>query len=125
MKVRGQWNLILGLFFALLVAVFAVANVSSVTVHYLLGVSEIPLIIVIVGSALLGGLVVGMLGIFRQYKLQWQLKKLEKELTQTKSQLSQYQEKDLSPISITESTEQKEDQLAESTRSEETEKKTP
>ncbi|RXT05811.1 DUF1049 domain-containing protein [Ammoniphilus sp. CFH 90114] len=122
---RGQWNLILGLFFALLVAVFAVANVSSVTVHYLLGVSEIPLIIVIVGSALLGGLVVGMLGIFRQYKLQWQLKKLEKELTQTKSQLSQYQEKDLSPISITESTEQKEDQLAESTRSEETEKKTP
>lgn len=107
---KFQWNLILGLFFALLVAVFAVANVASVTVNYLLGVAEIPLIIVIVGSALLGGLIVGMLGIFRQYKLQWELRKLEKELDKVKAELSDYKEKESSPaLSITEGSQPKEE----------------
>lgn len=77
---RIQWTLILALIFSLIVAIFAVINVNPVTVKFLFGRSEIPLILVIIGSALLGGLVVGLFGILRQYKLQWKVKKLEKDL---------------------------------------------
>jgi len=82
---RFQWNLILGLLFALIVAIFAVVNVDSVRVNYVFGYSEIPLILIILGSALLGGLIVGMFGILRQYRQQRQIKKLEKEIEQLKS----------------------------------------
>lgn len=80
---KAQWNLILGLLFALIVAIFAVVNVDSVRVNYVFGYTELPLILIIFGSALLGGLVVGMFGIFRQYSLQRRIKKLEKELIDT------------------------------------------
>ncbi|WP_134704063.1 lipopolysaccharide assembly protein LapA domain-containing protein [Ammoniphilus sp. YIM 78166] len=99
---KVQWSLILGLLFALLVAVFAVANVAPVTVHYLLGLAEIPLIIVILGSALLGGLVVGLLGIFRQYTLQWEISKLKKEI-------ATWKEKDKTSLSITDTGEKMEE----------------
>lgn len=79
---RFQWNLILGLLFALIVAIFAVVNVDSVRVNYVFGYTEIPLILIILGSALLGGLIVGMFGILRQYRQQRQIKKLEKEIEQ-------------------------------------------
>ncbi len=79
---KFQWNLILGLLFALIVAIFAVVNVDSVRVNFVFGYTEIPLILIILGSALLGGLIVGMFGILRQYKQQRQIKKLEKELEQ-------------------------------------------
>lgn len=82
---RFQWNLILGLLFALIVAIFAVVNVDSVRVNYVFGYTEIPLILIILGSALLGGLIVGMFGILRQYRQQRQIKKLEKEIEQLKS----------------------------------------
>lgn len=78
--VKIQWSLIWGLLFALIVALFAVFNVDGVSINYLFGKTEIPLIIVIIGSALLGGLVVGLFGIVRQYKLQWEIKRLKKEL---------------------------------------------
>lgn len=82
---RFQWNLILGLLFALIVAIFAVVNVDSVRVNYVFGYTEIPLILIILGSALLGGLIVGMFGILRQYRQHRQIKKLEKEIEQLKS----------------------------------------
>ncbi|MEH7237443.1 LapA family protein [Bacillus sp. JJ1562] len=79
---RFQWSLILGLIFALIIAIFAVVNVDSVRVNFVFGYTEIPLILIILGSALLGGLIVGMFGILRQYKQQRQIKKLEKEIEQ-------------------------------------------
>lgn len=82
---RIQWSLILGLIFSLIVAIFAVLNVDPVSVNFLFGYTELPLILIIIGSALLGGLVVGMFGIVRQYKLQWKVRKLEKELEVQKS----------------------------------------
>ncbi|MEH7385697.1 lipopolysaccharide assembly protein LapA domain-containing protein [Bacillus sp. JJ1521] len=82
---RFQWNFILGLFFALIVAIFAVVNVDSVRVNFVFGYTEIPLILIILGSALLGGLIVGMFGILRQYKQQRHIKKLEKEIEQLKA----------------------------------------
>lgn len=78
---RLQWSLILGLIFALLTAVFAVINVDPVQVNFGFDVVSIPLILVILGCALIGGVIVGSYGIFRQYKLQKQIKALNAELS--------------------------------------------
>lgn len=77
---RIQWSLIAGLIFALLTAIFAVINVDPVQVNFGFDVVNIPLILVILGCALIGGIIVGSYGIFRQYKLQKQIKGLTAEL---------------------------------------------
>ncbi|WP_421380110.1 LapA family protein [Bacillus salacetis] len=76
---KFQWNLILGLIFALVVAIFAVINVDPVKVNYLFGESEWPLILVIIGSVLMGGLIVGSVGLFRLFVVQRKVKSLQKE----------------------------------------------
>lgn len=75
-----QWSLIAGLIFALLTALFAVINVDPVQVNFGFDIVSIPLILVILGCALIGGIIVGSYGIFRQYKLQRQIKGLTAEL---------------------------------------------
>ncbi|MCM3671665.1 lipopolysaccharide assembly protein LapA domain-containing protein [Mesobacillus maritimus] len=86
-----QWNLILALIFALIVAIFAVVNVDPVRVDYMFGTSEIPLILIILGSALLGGLIVGSIGLFRNFMLQRKLKQLINEKEQLERQLEELQ----------------------------------
>ncbi|WP_102345443.1 LapA family protein [Bacillus sp. Marseille-P3661] len=76
---RIQWNLLLALMFALIIAIFAVVNVESVKVQYVFGTTELPLIIVIIGSALAGGIFVGSVGLFRLFLLGRQLKASQKE----------------------------------------------
>lgn len=55
-------------------------NVDPVPVNFGFDFVSIPLILVILGCALIGGVVVGSYGIFRQYKLQKQIKSLNAEL---------------------------------------------
>ncbi|MEK4668546.1 lipopolysaccharide assembly protein LapA domain-containing protein [Niallia taxi] len=74
-----QWNLLFGIVFALIVAVFAVINVDSVTVNYLFGTGEWPLILVILISVLLGGLMIGSAGLIKIYSLQRKWKAAVKE----------------------------------------------
>ncbi|OMF61807.1 hypothetical protein BK139_05630 [Paenibacillus sp. FSL R5-0490] len=76
---KFQWTLLFGFLFALIVAVFAVINVDNVTVNYVFGESQWPLILVILGSVLMGGLIVGSVGIVRIYSLQRQVKLLKRE----------------------------------------------
>ncbi|HOL18533.1 MAG TPA: LapA family protein [Bacillota bacterium] len=61
----GSLLLILGLLFSLLVAAIAIVNHNLVPVNYLLGTSEVPLILLILGSAACGALVMGLFSIFR------------------------------------------------------------
>ncbi|MFB5673336.1 lipopolysaccharide assembly LapA domain-containing protein [Paenibacillus terreus] len=77
---RLQWSLISALIIALLTAIFAVINVNTVKVNLLFQVVEIPLILLILGCTLLGGLIVGSLGIFRQFKLQREIKRLKRQV---------------------------------------------
>ena len=76
---KFQWSMLLGIIFALIVAVFAVINVDPVSVNYLFGEGQWPLILVILISVLLGGLIIGSAGIIRIYSLQRKIKTLEKE----------------------------------------------
>lgn len=86
---KFQWTLLLGLAFALIVAVFAVINVDPVTVNYLFGESEWPLILVILGSVLMGGIIVGSVGLFRMFVLQREVKTLKKKNKVLEDQLDQ------------------------------------
>ena len=86
---KFQWTLLLGLAFALIVAVFAVINVDPVTVNYLFGESEWPLILVILGSVLMGGIIVGSVGLFRMFVLQREVKTLKKKNNSLEEQLAQ------------------------------------
>ncbi|RBP94014.1 putative integral membrane protein [Cytobacillus firmus] len=76
---KFQWALLFGFLFALIVAVFAVINVDDVTVNYLFGESQWPLILVILGSVLMGGLIVGSVGLVRIYSLQRKVRILKRE----------------------------------------------
>jgi putative membrane protein len=77
---RIQWSLILALIFALITAVFAVINVDPVQVNLLAGSVSVPLILLILGCTLLGGIIVGSFGIYRGYRLQKEIKVLKSKL---------------------------------------------
>lgn len=77
---KGQFNLILALLFTLLIASFSVLNVETVPVNFLFLEAQIPLIIVIIGSAFIGGIIVGSVGLFRQYQLLRQIRLLRQTI---------------------------------------------
>jgi putative membrane protein len=77
---KFQWTLIFALIFAILVAIFAIVNIDAVPINFVFVTAEVPLVLVILGSTLLGGLIVGLIGIIRQYRLQRTIRSLEKQL---------------------------------------------
>lgn len=83
---KFQWTLIFALVFAILVAIFAIANIDAVPINYVFGKAEVPLVLVILSSTLLGGLIVGLVGIIRQYRLQRRIRSLEKQLEEAKAE---------------------------------------
>jgi lipopolysaccharide assembly protein A len=86
---KFQWTLLLGIAFALIVAVFAVINVNPVTVNYLFGEAKWPLILVILSSVLMGGIIVGSVGLFRMFVLQREVKALKKQNQALEEKLSE------------------------------------
>jgi lipopolysaccharide assembly protein A len=88
---KFQWSLLFALIFAIIVAIFAVVNVDSVPVNYVFGTAEWPLILVILGSALLGAIVSGSVAIFRSFVLQRKVKQLEKDNTVKESVIATQQ----------------------------------
>ncbi|WP_339277262.1 lipopolysaccharide assembly protein LapA domain-containing protein [Paenibacillus sp. FSL W8-0426] len=79
---KMQWSLIAGLVFALLTGIFAVINVNAVKVNLLFNTFQIPLILLILGCTLIGGVIVGSYGIYRQYRLQRENKQLKLRITE-------------------------------------------
>ncbi|MFV8826850.1 LapA family protein [Alkalihalobacterium sp. APHAB7] len=92
---RGQWGFILGIIAALIIAIFAVINVEAVRVNYLFGTADWPLILVIIGSVLMGGIIVGAVGMVKVYQLQQENKRL-KQTNATKNSPTNQKEKDTS-----------------------------
>lgn len=88
---KFQWSLLFGLLFAVIIALFAVYNVDSVPVNYVFGTAEWPLILVILGSALLGALLSGTVAIYRSFVLARKVKHLEKELEKKEASISALQ----------------------------------
>ncbi len=76
---KFQWTLLLAFIFALIVAIFAVVNVDAVEVNYMFGTAQWPLILVILGSVLMGGFIVGAVGIVKVFNLQRKVKQKKKK----------------------------------------------
>ncbi|MBD7935724.1 MULTISPECIES: LapA family protein [Cytobacillus] len=81
---KNQWIILLSIVFTLIVAIFAVINVDSVTVNYLFGESSWPLILVILSSVLMGGLIVSSVGLVKIFNLQREVKSLKKQIVALK-----------------------------------------
>ena len=108
---KGQTGFILALVFALIVAVFAVINVDSVEVNYLFGTGQAPLILVILGSVLMGGLIAGVFGTIRNYQLKRENRSLQRKIQELEGSVNTEQR--------SESTEQKTENDNQETTSEE------
>ena len=75
-----QWTLVVGLIFALIIAIFATVNVDSVQVNYVFGEARWPLILVILGSVLIGFIISLCFSAFRMYGGKRQMKAVRKDL---------------------------------------------
>jgi putative membrane protein len=75
-----QWALILGLLFAIIIAVFSVVNVESVPINYVFGKAEWPLVLIILFSALLGAAISGFVAMFRAVQSSRRIKELQKDI---------------------------------------------
>jgi putative membrane protein len=89
---KSQWTLILALVFALIVAIFAVINVNPVEVQYLFGTASWPLILVILGSAVMGAIAAVAAGIFRLLQQQKRMKQLQKENEALQKKVHEHEE---------------------------------
>ncbi|MDQ0231514.1 LapA family protein [Metabacillus malikii] len=76
---KRQWSIVIAILFALIIAIFAVINVEPVQVDYLFGQAEWPLVLIILGSVLMGGFLIATTGFIRIVALQRKLKMVEKE----------------------------------------------
>ncbi|TVP85426.1 MAG: DUF1049 domain-containing protein [Alkalicoccus sp.] len=74
---KGQWTLIAVLFITLIIAGFAVVNVDPVEVNFLFTEAEWPLVLVIIVSVLTGCLIAGLVGMYRIFRLQQEIKQLK------------------------------------------------
>ena len=101
----GSFLIVLALLFSLLIAIVAAANHQPVNVNYLFGEAQIPLIVLIIGAAAAGALVMGLISFYRgirtalqmrggrkrQEELQWRLDSLEQEKASLEQELAQLQ----------------------------------
>ncbi|EMR05842.1 putative integral membrane protein [Bhargavaea cecembensis DSE10] len=88
---KFQWTLLLGLILAIIVAWFAIVNVDPVPVNYVFGTAEWPLILVILGSALLGAAVSGLVSMFRTFMQKRKIKRLEREVNEKEIMIADQQ----------------------------------
>ncbi|MBC1473656.1 DUF1049 domain-containing protein [Listeria grandensis] len=74
---KVQWQVIVGIILAIIIAIFAIVNVDSVQVNFLFAKVEWPLILVILGSVLVGGLIFFCMNIVRVNSMKKEIKTLE------------------------------------------------
>lgn len=85
---KNQWQVILGILLVLFIAIFAVINVDSVEVNFLFAKAEWPLVLVILGSVLIGCLIIFFLNIAKVRSGNKQIKQLKEEKTELTRKLA-------------------------------------
>ncbi|MEI5992502.1 LapA family protein [Candidatus Enterococcus mansonii] len=77
---KNQWRVIIGLVLVLIIVIFAVLNNQTVPVNFGFTKLSGPLILIILGSAILGALIGLLTSTTTLWKQKKQVKELEKEL---------------------------------------------
>lgn len=88
----SQIGVILALLFSLIIALFALANQQPVNLNYLYGETEVSAIVVILGSSILGALVIFLLSLFRHIKMTFKVRSLSNELNTLKENIQSLEE---------------------------------
>lgn len=76
---KGQTYVIFGIIILIIVSIFAVSNVETVKVNYIVWTGESPLILVILFSVLMGVLITAAVGSLKIFRLQKENKRLKHE----------------------------------------------
>lgn len=85
---KVQWQVIVGIILALIIAIFAVVNVDPVEVNFLFLQADWPLILIILGSVLCGCLIIFFLNISKSRNMKKKLKQLTAEKSELERQLA-------------------------------------
>lgn len=75
---KFRWLVLLAFLFAVMITIFAVVNVDTVTVNFVFGEAEWPLVLVILVSALMGFLLSGSVALVKIFSMQKQIRALQK-----------------------------------------------
>lgn len=94
---KFQWNLLFGLLFAIVIALFAIVNVDAVQVNYIFGEAQWPLILIILCSAFLGAIISILVAMFRSVQSKHRMKELQKEIM-TKENLIAAQQNEIAEL---------------------------
>lgn len=78
---RGQAYVISTIVIVILISIFAIVNIEPVEVNYIFWKGHSPLILVILGSVLMGGLVTAFSGTIKYRKLLKKYQALERSQT--------------------------------------------
>lgn len=76
------WRFILSLGFSIIIALFAIANAGSVRVNFIFAVYEVSQAIVILISAIVGAVIVMLLSIVKNIKLNMKISSQEKVISE-------------------------------------------
>jgi len=87
-----QGTIILGLIFAIIVAIFALQNATIVALNILIWNFEISLAVVVLVSIIFGALVIGIFSYFKQFQLKRENKKLRLEKEELQQKLNNLRE---------------------------------
>ena len=77
---KTQWVLIIGGILSVIIAIFAIVNIDKVSVNYIFGEGQWPLVLVILVSAIVGVLISACFAAFKIFELNMKNKQLEKTL---------------------------------------------
>ncbi|MGM0163155.1 lipopolysaccharide assembly protein LapA domain-containing protein [Enterococcus sp. DIV1059_2] len=82
---KNQWRVIVGILLILVIVLFAVANNMTVPINFGFATIQSPLILAIIGSALLGALILLLVSTSAMFRQKKELKQLRKELSDYRS----------------------------------------
>lgn len=84
-----QWAIIVGFIFTAVIALFSYLNLAEVPVNYYFGKVNCPLIIIILGSTLIGVVISGCFSSMRMFQLKHKVSLLQKDLHEKERKLSE------------------------------------
>lgn len=91
---KNQWRLIVGLILVLMVVIFAILNVSAVPVNFGFLEAEWPLILVILGSLIIGALTAVLISTGTNFQMKKELKNVKEDLKKADEKASANFEKE-------------------------------
>jgi len=122
-----QGYLVSALIFALLVAIFAIQNTTVVVINFLMWKFHTSLVLVILGSALLGALCIFLLGSFKNFEswrkqreLEGKNRHLTNQVNELEAELKELRERmeNLNFVNQNSSADEKDEQIVQATNKE-------